>query len=95
MNLYNLFFPVYYTPGYLQYNWSGKGVWMRLATGLAEDNSLGKPLAFSHVFDLRAFAPLHLNHKRNAFVNFQDQLTITAFLSRQFILEIGTENYSR
>ena len=37
---------------------------MRLATGLAEDNSLGKPLAFSHVFDLRAFAPLYVNHKR-------------------------------
>ena len=37
---------------------------MRLATGLAEDNSLEKPLAFSHVFDLRAFAPLYVNHKR-------------------------------
>ena len=37
---------------------------MRLATGLAEDNSLEKPLAFSHVFDLRAFAPLYVNHKQ-------------------------------
>ena len=64
MNLYNLFFHLYYIPGYLQYNWSGKCVWMHLATGLAEDNSLGKPLAFSHVFDLRAFAPLYVNHKR-------------------------------
>ena len=40
---------------------------MRLATGLAEDNSLEKPLAFSHVFDLRAFAPLYLNHKRKTY----------------------------
>ena len=37
---------------------------MHLATGLAEDNSLEKPLAFSHVFDLRAFAPLYVNQKQ-------------------------------